>query len=91
MTWEIFLGIVALVGFIITLMTPLMKLTKTMAELNGNVKALSSSLEALNIKNTESHRRMWDHNEKQDDTLDNHETRITKIETKIDIMHPAER
>ena len=88
MTWEIFLGIVALVGFVITLATPLMKLSKTMTELNINMQNLNKAMNVLTTNNTESHRRIWQHNEEQDEKIENHEKRITKIETKMDIMHP---
>ena len=88
MTWEIFLGIVALVGFIISVATPLMKLSKTMTELNINMQNLNQAMNVLTANNTESHRRIWQHNEEQDEKIENHEKRITKIETKMDIMHP---
>ena len=88
MTWEIFLGIVALVGFIISVATPLMKLSKTMTELNVNMQNLNKAMNVLTANNTESHRRIWQHNEEQDEKIENHEKRITKIETKMDIMHP---
>ena len=88
MTWEIFLGIVALVGFCVTIATPLMKLSKTMTELNINMQNLNQAMNTLTANNTESHRRIWAHNEEQDEKLENHEKRITKIETKMDIIHP---
>ena len=88
MTWEIFLGIVALVGFCITIATPLMKLSKTMTELNVNMQNLNQAMNTLTANNTESHRRIWAHNDEQDEKLENHEKRITKIETKMDIIHP---
>lgn len=88
MTWEIFLGIVALVGFCVTIATPLMKLSKTMTELNVNMQNLNQAMNTLTANNTESHRRIWAHNEEQDERLENHEKRITKIETKMDIIHP---
>ena len=88
MTWEIFLGIVALVGFCITIVTPLMKLSKTMTELNINMQNLNQAMNTLTANNTESHRRIWIHNDEQDEKLENHEKRITKIETKMDIIHP---
>lgn len=88
MTWEIFLGIVSLVSFLIALITPLMKLSKSMTELSVNVKNLNDSMDSFIINNTESHRRIWKHNEEQDSKIENHENRITKIETKMDIMHP---
>ena len=88
MSWEIFLGIVALVGFCVTIATPLMKLSKTMTELNVNMQNLNQAMNTLTANNTESHRRIWAHNEEQDEKLENHEKRITKIETKMDIIHP---
>lgn len=88
MTWEIFLGIVALIGFCVTIATPLMKLSKTMTELNVNMQNLNQAMNTLTANNTESHRRIWAHNEEQDEKLENHEKRITKIETKMDIIHP---
>ena len=87
MTWEIFLGIVALIGFCVTIMTPLMKLSKTMTELNVNMQNLNQAMNTLTANNTESHRRIWAHNDEQDEKIENHEKRITKIETKMDIMH----
>ena len=87
MTWEIFLGIVALVGFMITIISPLMKLSKTMTELNVNMQNLNQAMNTLTSNNTESHRRIWEHNEEQDSKIENHEKRITKIETKMDIMN----
>ena len=87
MTWEIFLGIVALVGFCVTIATPLMKLSKTMTELNVNMQNLNQAMNTLTANNTESHRRIWIHNDEQDEKLENHEKRITKIETKMDIIH----
>ena len=91
MSWEIFLGIVALVGFCITIATPLMKLSKIMTELNVNMLNLNQAMNTLTANNTESHRRIWACNNEQNEKLENHEKRITTIETKIDIMHPAER
>lgn len=91
MTWEIFLGIVALVGFLITVFTPISKLTRTITELNINMKNLGAAMEVLTTKNTESHRRIWEHNEEQDKKIDDHEHRITKIETKMTIIHPESK
>lgn len=91
MTWEIIVGIITLVGFIISIVTPLIRLTSAMIKLNANMENLGSSLESLTTRNTESHRRIWEHNEEQDQKLEDHEHRITKIETKMDIMHPESR
>ena len=87
MTWEIFLGIVALIGFLITVMTPLLKLNKVMTELNCSVDGLKQLIADINSKNSETHKRIWEHNVKQDGMIDNHERRITKIEYDIDKYH----
>lgn len=91
MTWEIFLGIVALVGFIITVMTPIMKLNTSITKLNIALEALQASMNRIENDNTESHRRIWSHNDSQDTLLENHEKRISDIEHTMDIterLHP---
>ena len=85
MTWEIFIGITVLIGFIITVITPVMKLAKIMTELSMSVKALEGAIMKLDDKNAESHSRIWKQIEVQDDKVDDHEKRITKIECQFDI------
>lgn len=80
MTWEIFLGIVALFGFITAVMTPIVKLNTSITKLNTALEMLQGSMDRLEGDNTESHRRMWAHNESQDNVIKNHETRISNIE-----------
>ena len=50
-------------------------------------RSLKEAVSQMGEKNTESHRRIWEHNTEQDETLDNHEKRITKIEYDIDKYH----
>lgn len=87
MTWEIVAGIIALFGFLVSVVTPLTKLTKIMTELKVSVEGLKEAASQMGEKNTESHRRIWEHNTEQDETLDNHEKRITKIEYDMDKYH----
>lgn len=84
MTWEIVVGIIALFGFLVSVITPLTKLTKIMTELTISVEGLKEAISQMGAKNTESHRRIWEHNTEQDELLDNHEKRITKIEYDMD-------
>ena len=91
MTWEIFLGIVALVGFIITVMTPIIKLNTSITKLNIALEALQTSMNKIDNDNTESHRRIWNHNDSQDALIDDHEKRISNIEHTMDLtekLHP---
>lgn len=87
MTWEIVIGIIALFGFIVSVVTPITKLTKIMTELNFSVLGLKETVGQMNTKNTESHRRIWEHNEEQDIKINDHERRITKIEYDMDKYH----
>ena len=91
MTWEIFLGIVALIGFIITVMTPIIKLNTSITKLNIALESLQTSMNKIDNDNTESHKRIWNHNDSQDVLIENHEKRISDIEHTIDLtekLHP---
>lgn len=91
MTWEIFLGIVALVGFIVTVMTPIIKLNTSITKLNVALEALQTSMNKIDNDNVESHRRIWNHNDSQDALIENHEKRISDIEHTMDLtekLHP---
>ena len=91
MTWEIFLGIVALIGFIISVMTPIIKLNTSITKLNVALEALQTSMNKIDNDNTESHRRIWNHNDSQDALIDDHEKRISNIEHTMDLtekIHP---
>ena len=85
MTWEIFLGFVAVIGFIVTVATPLAKLVKIMTELSMSVNNLKEAIKSMDTNNIESHEKIWAHNNGQDNKLENHEKRITKIEYKLDL------
>lgn len=86
MTWEIVVGIIALFGFLVSVIT-LTKLTRIMTELTISVEGLKEAIKQMSDKNTESHRRIWEHNTEQDELLENHEKRITKIEYDMDKYH----
>ena len=91
MTWEIFLGIVALIGFIISVMTPIIKLNTSITKLNVALEALQTSMNKIDNDNTESHRRIWNHNDNQDALIEDHEKRISNIEHTMDLtekLHP---
>lgn len=71
MTWEIFLGIVALTGFVITIGRIVSSSTKAMQRLEDSILELNKTI-------TEEKK---DLNE-LDDVVQNHETRITLLENK---------
>ena len=71
MTWEIFLGIVALTGFVISIGRIVSMSTKAMQRLEDSILELNKTL-------TEEKKDLRD----LDDTVQNHETRITLLENK---------
>ena len=70
MTWEIFLGIVALVGFSVTVATPIIKLNTSITKLNCSIDGLNENMRASNerIKSHGKH-------------LDELEYRVTVLES----------
>ena len=71
MTWEIFLGIVALTGFVITIGRIVSSNTKAMQKLEDSILELNKTI-------TEEKKDLRD----LDDVVQNHETRITLLENK---------
>lgn len=73
MSWEIVAGIIALVGFIGTVAAWVSKLSHTLASLEMTLKALQEVLSELKENNKESHKEFYH-------KLDDHETRIGRLE-----------
>ena len=71
MTWEIFLGIVALTGFVISIGRIVSMSTKAMQRLEDSILELNKTI-------TEEKKDLRD----LDETVQNHETRITLLESK---------
>lgn len=82
MTWEIALGIFALIGGIISLAKPVMDLNNSITALTVKVNEFTERLEEQIEKSSEGRKRLWDHNGLQDKMLQDHETRIHDLETK---------
>ena len=87
--WGVVTVLTALVGLFFTVGKPIINLNKTMTTLNVNVE--HNSHELTELKNDfksqresahESHQRLWEHNSKQDEKLQDHETRLGILEHK---------
>ena len=75
MTWEIFLGIVALVGFIGTVGLWISKLSKILAVLETTVSSLADAIKEFKANSKAEHKELHER-------IDNHEARILILETK---------
>ena len=84
--WGVVGVIVVLVGLFTAICVPMIKAsnanTKAMTELTVTMQTLAEKLTSLESNNTESHRRLWKHNEVQDKTIQDHEIRIISLEHK---------
>ena len=69
MTWEIVVGLIALVGFCISVMTPIVKLNTAITKLTCSVDSLGGSM----VRNE---KRITHHGAQ----IDDHEHRITVLE-----------
>lgn len=76
MTWEIVVGIIALIGVFSTVATWSSKLSRTLASLEVTLNALRDTLEELKKDNRASHKEIYA-------KLDEHQDKITRIMDKL--------
>lgn len=89
MEWTVFEVLAAVAALFLSLGVPIIKLNGTITKLNvtlerteKDVTQQKQELERQKDAARESHRRLWEHNDEQDTTLNDHETRITILEHK---------
>lgn len=73
----------SILGVGTTIVKPLVQNVKAMTELTESVKALTEKFGNFEVNNHDDHKRIWTHNEEQDDLLNKHETRITVLENEV--------
>ena len=80
--WGVVGVVIALVGFAATLQAPALKLNASITKLTVTVEQLVRDMSEQRERSREVHKRLWDKNDEQDKTLNDHETRITTLERK---------
>lgn len=78
--WAVVGVIVVLFGLIAAVVTPLLKLNTSITQLTCAVSVLQKNIEGLTSRNSEGHAKLWEHNNRQDARLSDHETRIKILE-----------
>lgn len=81
--WQVFLVLSALVGFAISIVTPIVKLTNVMATLSANVKLLNDNQERAQAEHEAIHKQIDSNSERLNEhetVLELHEYRIKQIE-----------
>ena len=80
MEWTVVTVLIALVGLGAYIIKPVVSLTRSITSLTVVVERVEQELSDQAQHATESHRRLWAHNETQDERLDDHEMRIDRLE-----------
>lgn len=80
--WDIVKDIVVLAGLIMTVTTPLLKLNTSITQLKALLDSVAKQVQENDKSNSASHKRLWEHNEEQDKTLQRHEQRLHDLEEK---------
>ena len=85
MEWTVVGVIVALVGLFATVGAPVIKLNSNITRSNIILDQIKKELSEQKIAAKESHRRLWEHNDEQDELIGDHETRITILENRQEV------
>lgn len=70
----------SILGVGVTVVKPILQVVKTMTELNDSIKNLAEKFNQFEVNNHDDHKRIWCHNEEQDEKIQDHEKRIWLIE-----------
>lgn len=78
--WTVVTVLVTLAGFIIAIVSPLVKLNNTITRINTTVTALEKDLETLTRNSTQGHTQMLESNREQDRQITEMQIRLAVIE-----------
>lgn len=80
--WAVVTVLITVFGFVVAVVTPIVRLNKTITTLNVHMEGFGKELDKLTADNDKEHDDLWEHEGKQDDKIADHETRIQLIEHK---------
>ena len=78
--WTVVTVIVVLSGLVISFVKPLISLNSTLTRLADAVSVLERELKDISDKNREAHARLWEKEAEQDELLQSHELRLSRME-----------
>lgn len=78
--WGVVGVVIALIGLVTAIVTPIVKLTNSITKLTVIVNAMENNFDELTKDNRDAHKRIWEHNDQQDEAINNHERRIGILE-----------
>lgn len=80
--WDVVVVIGGILSILAIVLPPVIKLNTTITKLNTIIEQVVADMRATKDKNTETHKRLWEKNEEQDDRIENHEIRINNLENR---------
>lgn len=80
--WDVVSVLVIVIGLFLTVGAPIIKLNTNITKLNENLKATQNDQIKYEKDNHDAHKRIWDHNEKQDAVLEEHRMRLHDLDGK---------
>ena len=78
--WQVVGVLIALVGFVAAIVTPIIKLNTSIVKLSMLVDGLGNKLSTMESTNAASHDRIWNKLEEHGEELVDHDKRIIKLE-----------
>ena len=82
MTWEIVLGLIALVGFVVSIATLFSNLSKTLGVLETTIQNLRETINDFKKNSHDTHAALYKKSDEHDKKLADHEVRIEILEKK---------
>jgi len=80
--WLVVQALVVIVGLFLAVGRPMLKLNGTIVKLDSSVEILNKRFDRFEEENKDSHARIYKKDIDQDETINNHETRIVVLENK---------
>lgn len=80
--WDIVSVLVVVIGLFLSVGAPIIKLNTNITKLNENLRATQNDQIKYEKDNHDAHKRIWQHNEKQDAELEEHRMRLHDLDGK---------
>ena len=78
--WGVIQTVAVVIALFVTVGAPVLKLNAAITKQSVLLSSLDEQLKQISKEKTEAHKRLWDHNTKQDEAISNHEARIKVLE-----------
>ena len=73
----------SILGTGVMVVKPILQVVKIMTALNESIKALTEKFNKFEVNNHDDHKRIWLHNDKQDEVIQEHDKRILLLESEV--------